>query len=82
MTLGFDTRGIISPEERVQHCLCCDRAIVVLPNDHRGGYCFDCLSFEDSGIEVCPECRTPLLSENRHTFCHICGWSVHHCWRS
>ncbi|MCL4324466.1 MAG: hypothetical protein M1144_03260 [Candidatus Thermoplasmatota archaeon] len=82
MTLTLDQRVFSSQDERLQHCLCCERALVTLPNDRRGGYCFDCLSLEDSGRDTCPECHSVLQAENHHSTCYLCGWTAHNCWRA
>lgn len=38
-----DIRRFENPDDSCGHCRKCGRALVVLPEDRRYGFCFDCL---------------------------------------
>ena len=47
----------------------------MLPNDQRGGSCFDCLSLLGPDARPCPECGSEIPSTQRAIVCARCGWS-------
>ena len=55
MLLFADQRSFPSSDERFQHCTGCGKDLVVLPNDRRGGSCYDCLSLSGTDYAVAPE---------------------------
>jgi DNA-directed RNA polymerase subunit RPC12/RpoP len=74
MLAASDHRSFSSSDDRYQHCLRCGKEIVVLPNDRRGGTCFDCLSLLGADPEPCPECGAEISNERREAGCGRCGW--------
>ena len=76
MLLFADHRAFSTTEDRFQHCTVCGKDLVVLPNDRRGGACFDCLSLSATEFVECGECGTPLLPSQRLLGCPRCGWSL------
>ncbi len=75
MLLFADPRSFSSPEERFQHCTLCGKDLVVLPNDRRGGACFDCLSLATTEPTGCPDCGSLLGPAERVVGCPRCGWA-------
>jgi hypothetical protein len=75
--LSPDRRSFASAEEKLQHCICCDKDLVVLPNDRRRGYCFDCLCLSGSTYDRCPQCQTFMDDDPPFESCSRCGWSRH-----
>ncbi len=69
-----DSRSFPTSDERFSHCLFCGRLIVVLPEDRRGGACYDCLSLSVPPATPCPECRHEIPGEDRALGCAECGW--------
>jgi hypothetical protein len=43
--LTSDTRKYEDPEDMVGACRTCGTSLILLPNDKRQGYCFDCYDF-------------------------------------
>lgn len=74
MLLFADHRAFPTVEDRFQHCTFCGKDLVVLPNDRRGGACFDCLSLVGSTSWPCPECGEPIAASERAIGCGACGW--------
>jgi hypothetical protein len=70
-----DSRSFTTIEDRYQHCTFCGRDLVVLPNDRRGGSCFDCLSLLGPEAAPCPQCQTEIAPSRRALGCVRCGWS-------
>jgi hypothetical protein len=77
MLLFADQRSFPSSDERFQHCTGCGKDLVVLPNDRRGGSCYDCLSLSGTDYADCPHCGTVMTSWERITGCPRCGWYAH-----
>ena len=75
MLAAADLRSFAADEDRVQACTYCGRLIFVLPNDRRGGSCFDCLSFFPSEPGRCPECAQEIPGTMRGVGCPNCGWT-------
>lgn len=69
-----DSRSFATPDERYQHCTFCGRDLVVLPNDRRGGACFDCFSLLGPEAAPCPECGYEIAPSRRAIGCLRCGW--------
>ncbi len=69
-----DSRGFDSSDERFSHCQFCGRNLVVLPDDRRGGSCFDCLALSVAAPTRCPECGSMIPGEERGTGCANCRW--------
>jgi len=40
--LGSDARKFVEPEDMVGACRKCGSKLILLPDDRRQGYCFDC----------------------------------------
>jgi len=74
MLLFSDLRSFSSPEERFSRCLFCGRELVLLPEDRRGGACFDCLALAVAPAAACPECGTVIPGEERALGCPACRW--------
>ena len=70
-----DHRVFSSSEDRFQRCTSCGKELVVLPEDRRGGVCFDCLSLLGPEAIACPECGWEIASDRRALGCPRCGWS-------
>jgi hypothetical protein len=75
MLSSADSRRFVAVEDRYQHCLYCGQTLVVLPNDRRGGACFDCLSLLGPEAKPCPECGAEIAPPQRAIGCRTCGWS-------
>jgi RNA polymerase-binding transcription factor DksA len=43
LSIRTDIREFDNPSDMFGHCRKCGRQLVVLPDDQRFGYCFDCL---------------------------------------
>jgi hypothetical protein len=69
-----DSRSFETFDERFSHCLFCGRTVVVLPDDRRGGSCFDCLSLSIAAPSPCPDCGSLIPGEDRALGCGNCGW--------
>lgn len=69
-----DSRSFTTIEDRYQRCTFCGRDLVVLPNDRRGGACFDCLSLLGPDPVPCPECGSEIPPSRRAMGCSRCGW--------
>ena len=74
MLASVDRRTFSAEEDRIQPCTYCGRTIVVLPNDRRGGACFDCLALSGPGSAPCPECTVEIPADARGIGCPSCGW--------
>jgi uncharacterized protein with PIN domain len=74
MLLFSDLRSFSSPDERFSRCLYCGRELVLLPEDRRGGACFDCLALAVAPAVPCPECGTTIPGEERGLGCPACRW--------
>ncbi len=71
----YDQRSFSSDEDRLGRCVFCGKSLVVLPNDRRGGSCFDCLSLLGPEAPPCPECGAEIAPPQRSAGCLRCGWS-------
>lgn len=76
MLLFADQRSFSTPEDALQHCTYCGKDLMVLPNDRRGGACFDCLTLLGSETTACPECGAEIVTAERGRGCPSCGWYV------
>jgi len=74
MLLFADHRSFPAADDRLQHCTVCGKDLVVLPNDRRGGACFDCLSLSVTEYVDCPDCGVPMLPGQRAAGCPRCDW--------
>jgi hypothetical protein len=74
-SLSSDARSFPLADERFQQCAVCGKDLVVLPNDRRGGACFDCLSLIGPDEAPCPQCGAALAASRRAVGCGRCGWS-------
>jgi hypothetical protein len=70
-----DHRAFSSPEDRFQRCTFCGKELVVLPNDQRGGACFDCRSLLGYEEVPCPDCGWSVALTPVRAHCHRCGWA-------
>jgi hypothetical protein len=70
-----DHRVFSTSEDRFQRCAFCGKEIVVLPDDRRGGSCFDCLSLLGPEPVPCPDCGAEIPSNHRALGCLRCGWN-------
>jgi uncharacterized protein with PIN domain len=70
-----DARVFSVSEDRYQRCLYCGKLLVVLPDDRRGGACFDCLSLLGPESVPCPDCGGEIPEARRVTGCGRCGWA-------
>ncbi|HYK93411.1 MAG TPA: hypothetical protein VEY07_05145 [Thermoplasmata archaeon] len=77
MLLFADQRVFSTTEDRVQSCAFCGKALVVLPDDKRGGACFDCLMIIEPESVSCPECGEGIPAARRAAGCLECGWYPH-----
>ncbi|MCI4349188.1 MAG: hypothetical protein L3J93_03085 [Thermoplasmata archaeon] len=75
MLSATDHRSFSSVEDRYQRCLFCGKNLVVLPDDHRDGCCFDCRSLLGLERIPCPECGQEMAIEASAS-CGRCGWSA------
>ena len=69
-----DSRDFESPDERWSRCLFCGKEIVLLPEDRRGGSCFDCLVLSVAMPRPCPSCGAEIPGEDRGVGCSNCRW--------
>ncbi|HEV2429137.1 MAG TPA: hypothetical protein VGV64_04740 [Thermoplasmata archaeon] len=69
-----DHRVFSSVEDRFQSCMFCGKELVVLPNDRRGGACFDCLSLLGPDPVPCPGCGSEMPTSQPIGGCRRCGW--------
>ncbi len=69
-----DLRTFSNSDERFSRCLECGRSLVLLPDDRRGGVCFDCLTLSVAGPKPCPDCGTVIPAEDRSIGCANCRW--------
>jgi hypothetical protein len=69
-----DSRASAPSEDRYQRCMYCGKDIVVLPDDRRGGCCFDCLSLLGAEAVPCPECGGEIPEARAAIGCGRCGW--------
>jgi hypothetical protein len=74
MLLSADARAFSTAEERFQACAYCGKELVVLPNDRRGGSCFDCLMLLGPDAAPCPNCGAEIAAGERRQGCLRCGW--------
>lgn len=74
MLAAVDRRSFAADEDRIQPCTYCGREIFVLPNDRRGGSCFDCLSLFGPSEAPCPDCGVEIPATARSIGCPSCGW--------
>jgi hypothetical protein len=65
-----DVRSFKNKEDCYDRCRVCGTPLVVLPDDRRQGYCFDCfVPLETSMREFCtrvPELEASLAAPARH----------------
>ncbi len=69
-----DVRSFGQSDERYSHCQFCGRELVLLPEDRRGGACFDCLALSVAAPVPCPECGVTIPGEDRANGCANCRW--------
>ncbi len=69
-----DTRSFGDSDERFSHCQFCGKLLVLLPDDRRGGSCFDCLTLSVAPPMRCPDCGATIPAEERGTGCSNCRW--------
>jgi hypothetical protein len=69
-----DSRNFELPDERLSRCLFCGKELVVLPDDRRGGACYDCLSLSIRPPAPCPSCGVLIPGEERAVGCANCRW--------
>ncbi len=69
-----DIRSYETSDERFSRCLLCGRNLVLLPDDRRGGCCFDCLTLSVPTPMPCPECGAMIPGEDRAVGCANCHW--------
>lgn len=74
MLVSVDRRSFSAEVDQVQPCTYCGRMIFVLPNDRRGGSCFDCLSLVGPTDAPCPDCGREIPAQVRGIGCPNCGW--------
>ena len=74
MLLFSDFRDRAAEEDRLSRCLYCGRELVLLPDDRRGGACFDCLALSVPSPSPCPECGASIPGEERALGCPECRW--------
>lgn len=77
MLLFADHRVFPVHEDRVQNCAFCGKTLMVLPDDKRGGACFDCLVMVEPESVPCPECQAEIPAARRAAGCFECGWYPH-----
>ncbi|HEV2519636.1 MAG TPA: hypothetical protein VGX00_03320 [Thermoplasmata archaeon] len=70
-----DHRVFSTAEDRFQRCTFCGKGLVVLPEDRRGGSCYDCLSLLGPEAAPCPDCGSEIPSDLRASGCLRCGWT-------
>jgi len=69
-----DLRDFGNSDERFSHCLVCGKNLILLPDDRRGGYCFDCLALSVASPRPCPDCGAMIPAEDRAVGCSVCKW--------
>ncbi|HYA57893.1 MAG TPA: hypothetical protein VEH57_05465 [Thermoplasmata archaeon] len=69
-----DSRGFDAPDDRWSRCLYCGKELVLLPNDRRGGRCYDCLVLSVAPPSLCPNCGATIPGEDRGSGCSNCRW--------
>ena len=69
-----DSRTFGTSDDRFSHCLFCGRSLILLPEDRRGGCCFDCLTLSVAASMACPDCGATISGEDRATGCANCRW--------
>ncbi len=69
-----DSRGFDVADERFARCLFCGKDLVLLPDDRRGGKCFDCLTLSFAPSVPCPSCGATIPGEERAVGCANCRW--------
>jgi hypothetical protein len=69
-----DSRSFGSSEERFSRCVFCGKDLVLLPEDRRGGSCYDCLALAIAPPVKCPDCGTMIPGEDRAVGCAECKW--------
>jgi len=74
MLLFADSRNFELPDDRLSRCMFCGKDLVVLPEDRRGGACFDCLSLSVPSAVPCPSCGAEIPGEERAVGCANCRW--------
>lgn len=74
MLVFSDSRGFVASEDRFSRCLYCGKEIVLLPDDRRGGACFDCLALSLPSARPCPSCGVEISGEDRSIGCANCRW--------
>lgn len=73
MLVAADARSFSTDDERFQHCAFCGKDLVVLPNDRRGGACFDCLVLTGPEPAACAECGAEYPQPRLDHGCPNCG---------
>ena len=74
MLMFADLRVFSVDEDRFSPCRYCAKEIAVLPDDRRGGLCFDCFSSLGPTAAPCAECGREIPAELRAVGCPECGW--------
>jgi len=74
MLLFADHRVFSTEDDRFQRCTFCGKDLVVLPDDRRGGACFDCSSLSGPVPAQCPVCHAEIPTPRRDAGCPECGW--------
>jgi len=69
-----DSRSFGTSDERFSRCVFCGKDLVLLPEDRRGGSCFDCLALAVAPPVPCPDCGTMIPGEDRAVGCSNCKW--------
>jgi hypothetical protein len=69
-----DLRTFESSDDRFSRCQLCGRNLIVLPDDRRGGSCFDCLNLSVASPMPCPDCGTMIPAEDLAIGCSFCKW--------
>lgn len=70
-----DLREFSTADDRFQRCTYCGKGLVVLPDDRRGGSCFDCLTLLGPEAAECPDCGAEIAASRRAFGCLSCGWA-------
>jgi len=69
-----DSRSFDLPDERFSRCIFCGKELVLLPDDRRGGACFDCLALSVRPAAACPSCGSMIPGDERGVGCANCHW--------